>query len=319
VLARLEEFALEVPYRKASQFMESWGVKICKSEVGLLSQELEKTLQAIGEDRLEGLSCQPLERVNSSQVTQKEQAVVWILEVDGTLVPTRVIDEAGNVQVEYREVKSAVVYQKNTPSQRYQFSGIYGAEAFTILVLGLLRFARVSQADCLVGLSDGAAWIANLFASADVNYHILDVFHASSYFETLTLGLDWTQEKRDRERASLLRGELDVFAWINWNVSNAQRALLKDDALLALNYLEKQANLLHTTYPRFKRLGLEVIGSGEIEGANKSVIGARLKVSGAQWDVSGASAKSFARAMDSSSQKLVSLEEARLRAFPRVA
>jgi hypothetical protein len=208
--------------------------------------------------------------------------------VDGTLVPTRVVDEKGLVSIEYREVKSAVLYQKNTPSERYQLSGVYTVEVFTILLMGLLRFARVSQIDRLVGLSDGAVWIANVFGNVGVNHHILDVFHASSYFETLMQGLGFSQEKRTRERSALLRGEIDVFAWINWNVTNPKRAALHDDATKALSYLEKQSQLLHTTYPQFKRLGLEVIGSGEIEGTNKSVIGARLKVSGAQWAESGA-------------------------------
>ena len=251
--------------------------------------------------------------------------------MDGTLVPTRVTDEKGFVSVEYCEVKNAVLYEKNTPSKRYQLSGIYTVEVFTILVLGLLRFARVSQADRLVGLSDGAVWIANIFCAAYVNYHILDVFHASSYFETLMLGLGWTEAQGMKERAALLRGEIDVFAWMNWNVTSTQRAGLKDEALKAFSYLEKQSNLLHTTYPHFKTLGLEVIGSGEIEGANKrpcpkvhfmvkkSVIGARLKVSGTQWIESGASAKSFVRGMNSSSRKLVSFDEARFKAFPRAA
>ena len=319
VLARLEEFAVEVPYRKACQFMQTWGVQISKSKVALLSQTLEKNLQKLGEPRLEALASQTLIRKNKSAVTQAQRQVTWMLEMDGTLVPTRVTDEKGFVSVEYREVKNAVLYEKNTPSKRYQLSGIYTVEVFTILVLGLLRFARVSQADRLVGLSDGAVWIANIFCAADVNYHILDVFHASSYFETLMLGLGWTEAQRMKERAALLRGEIDVFAWMNWNVTSTQRAGLKDEALKAFSYLEKQSNLLHTTYPRFKTLGLEVIGSGEIEGANKSVIGARLKVSGAQWIESGASAKSFVRGMNSSSRKLVSFDEARFKAFPRAA
>ena len=181
----------------------------------------------------------------------QERLRAWSLEMDGTLVPTRVQDEQGFVCVEYREVKNAVLYEKNTPSERYQLSGIYTAEVFTILVLRLLRFARVSQVDRLVGLSDSAVWIANIFCNADVNYHILDVFHASSYFETLMIGLGWAEEQRMKERAALLRGEIDVFAWLNWNVTSSQRAGLKDEALKVFSYLAKQSDLLHTTIPSF--------------------------------------------------------------------
>jgi hypothetical protein len=127
-----------------------------------------------------------------------------------------------------------------------------------------------------VGLSDGAVWIANVFNEAMVNYHILDVFHASSYFETLLVGLGWDETRQKQERSRLLRGELDVQNWLNWNVSNAVSQGF-DETRKAFSYLEKQSELLHTTYPRFKRLGLEVIGSGEIEGANKRPCSKRPK------------------------------------------
>jgi hypothetical protein len=320
VLARMQEFALHVPYRIASGFMDSWGVSISSSEVGSLSRTLEATHTRLATEKLELLAMQPLARVVKSAVTHEIRAsTTWMLEVDGSLVPTRVIDAAGVARVEYREVKTAVLYQKNRPSERYQLSVLVGVERFTVLLLGLLRFAGVSQTDRLVGLSDGAVWIANVFNDAMVNYHILDVFHASSYFETLLVGLGWDEPRRNQERSRLLRGELDVQLWLNWNVSLGVSQGFNDETSKALSYLEKQSELLHTTYPRFKGLGLEVIGSGEIEGANKSVIGSRLKVSGAQWSESGANAKSFNRGMWASARNIVAFDDSRFEAFPRVA
>jgi hypothetical protein len=316
----MQEFALHVPYRIASGFMDSWGVSISSSEVGSLSRTLEATHTRLATEKLEFLATQPLARVTKSAVTHEIRAsITWMLEVDGSLIPTRVVDEVGVARVEYREVKTAVLYQKNRPSERYQLSLLVGVERFTVLLLGLLRFAGVSQADRLVGLSDGAVWIANVFSDALVNYHILDVFHASSYFETLMVGLGWDESRRKEERSRLLRGELDVQLWLNWNVSLVVSQGFDDETSKALSYLEKQSELLHTTYPRFKSLGLEVIGSGEIEGANKSVIGSRLKVSGAQWSESGANAKSFNRGMWASARNIVAFEDSRFEAFPRVA
>jgi hypothetical protein len=316
----MQEFALHVPYRIASGFMHSWGVSISSSEVGSLSRTLEATITRLANERLEVFATQVLPRAAKSAVTNETRAsTTWMLEVDGSLVPTRVFDETGVARVEYREVKTAVLYQKNTPSERYQLSVLVGVERFTILLLGLLRFAGVGQADRLVGLSDGAVWIANVFNDAMVNYHILDVFHASSYFETLMVGLGWDETRRKEERSRLLRGELDVQHWLNWNVPLSLSQDFSDETRKALSYLEKQSELLHTTYPRFKRLGLEVIGSGEIEGANKSVIGSRLKVSGAQWSESGANAKSFNRGMWASARNIIAFEDARFEAFPRVA
>jgi hypothetical protein len=316
----MQEFALHVPYRTASRFMNSWGVNISSSEVGSLSRTLEATHTRLATETLEVLATQPLPQVVKSTVTNEVRAsTTWMLEVDGSLVPTLVIDEIGVARVEYREVKTAVLYQKNRPSERYQLSVLVGVERFTVLLLGLLRFAGVSQSDRLVGLSDGAVWIANVFNDAMVNYHILDVFHASSYFETLMVGLGWDEIRRKEERSRLLRGELDVQLWLNWNVSFAVSQGINEEIRKALSYLEKQSELLHTTYPRFKRLGLEVIGSGEIEGANKSVIGFRLKVSGAQWSESGANAKSFNRGMWASARNIIAFDDARFEAFPRVA
>ena len=79
VLARLEEFAVEVPYRKACQFMQTWGVQISKSKVALLSQTLEKNLQELGEPRLEALASQTLIRKDKSAVTQAQRQVTWML------------------------------------------------------------------------------------------------------------------------------------------------------------------------------------------------------------------------------------------------
>jgi hypothetical protein len=316
----MQEFALHVPYRIASGFMRSWGVSISPSEVGLLSRTLEATSTRLATETLEVLATQPLPQVVKSTVTNEVRAsTTWMLEVDGSLIPTRVFNETGLARVEYREVKTAVLYQKNRPSERYQLSVLVGVERFTVLLLGLLRFAGVSQTDRLVGLSDGAVWIANVFNDAMVNYHILDVFHASSYFETLLVGLGWDEPRRNQERSRLLRGELDVQLWLNWNVSLGVSQGFNDETSKALSYLEKQSELLHTTYPRFKGLGLEVIGSGEIEGANKSVIGSRLKVSGAQWSESGANAKSFNRGMWASARNIVAFDDSRFEAFPRVA
>ncbi|PZA05668.1 hypothetical protein DNA98_17565, partial [Meiothermus sp. Pnk-1] len=54
--------------------------------------------------------------------------------------------------------------------------------------------------------------------------------------------------------------------WLNLNLRDQP---INPEAHQALRFLQKQAHLDHTDYPRFKREGIEVIGSGQIEGANK--------------------------------------------------
>jgi hypothetical protein len=74
--------------------------------------------------------------------------------------------------------------------------------------------------------------------------------------------------------------------------------------------------LNHTNYPQFRREGLEVIASGQIEGANKHVIQERLKIVRARWSVSGAHAKAFGRSQLFSLHPLVPFDTVRHVAFP---
>lgn len=320
VLERAEELALLLPYRAASRVLQGWGVHLSPSHLASLSQDFERVELEASQTRLRALAEQPLARTD-------QPARVWMLEVDGVIVPTG--SQASGLEpsrgwkdasgVVWREVKSAVLYRLLTPSDRYQVSVLKPIEGFVPLVQGLLRHAGVTQNDVLVGLSDGAGWIANLFGEVGVHRHILDVYHASASLERLMLGLGWTDEQRLEERRRLCRGEVDARSWLNWWVRPTARDKLDGDGLEALVYLERQAELEHTRYPAFRVAGLVVIGSGEVEGANKSVIGARLKVSGAIWGVAGADGKAFARGMLFSKRRVVGFDHVRHEAFSRVA
>ncbi|ADH65098.1 hypothetical protein Mesil_3284 (plasmid) [Allomeiothermus silvanus DSM 9946] len=87
----------------------------------------------------------------------------------------------------------------------------------------------------------------------------------------------------------------------------------------ALHFLQHQAHLDLTDYPRFKREGIEVIGPGQIEGANKHVIGQRLKITGAHWSESGASAKALVRSRFFSHNPVTPFHAVRHAAFPTAA
>jgi hypothetical protein len=310
VLERSEHLACLLPYQASSLILREWGVETSSSALARASFALEQLEQERSQTRLIELSTRPL-------VLGQPTSRVWMLEVDGVIVPTRAEGHPG--PVDWREVKTAVLYRLNTPSERYQVSVLKDSIAFEPLVHGLLRHAGVTQNDVLVGLSDGASWIANLFGDVGVHRHILDVFHASAYLEVVMTGLGWTEAQRCEERRKLCRGELDIQTWLNWWVTPTTRGKLDQEALKALAYLERQAIFEHTAYPKFKAEGLVVIGSGEIEGANKSVIGARLKVSGAQWGVAGADGKAFARGMLFSKRRVVGFDQVRHAAFPRAA
>ena len=92
-------------------------MNISSSQIADLSRELETSSTRLSEQHLEDLADQALPRVAFNRISGLLRLpVTWMLEVDGTLIPTRVTDEDGQIRVEYREIKSAVLDQKNTPS-----------------------------------------------------------------------------------------------------------------------------------------------------------------------------------------------------------
>lgn len=307
VLARLHETSTELPYRRACKLLSRWGVQLSKSELARANEQLNEVTRSQGEKQLLALAQRPLvSRVGSGKR--------WMVEIDGKFVATYLAKAAC---LEWREVKSAVLYPMNNPGERYYLSDLSSVEVFAAQVHGLLRQAGVSQEDELLGVSDGAQWIATLMGDLGVSKHILDVYHAGGYFERLMVALAWDEADRAKERVKLLRGEVDIQCWLNRHLKND--VSLSEEGRQALAFLQKQALLEHTCYPSFKAQGIEVIGSGQIEGANKFVIGGRLNLCGAHWSEHGARAMAFARAQYYSHRTLNDFNHIRHIAFPQAA
>lgn len=302
VLARAHEAATLLPYRQASRLLANWGLSLSKSQLGKLTSKLNTASQQQGGEQLLALADKPL-------LARPLRAKRWIIECDGKFVPIWTKEK----HLEWREVKSCVLYPMKSPSERYYLSHLGNAESFSARVHGLLRHAGVTQHDQLIGVSDGALWIAELMGDLGVHRHILDVYHASTYFETLMLALGWQEPERELERRALLRGEIDVQKWLNKHVPSG--AELNEEAQSALAYLSKQAMLDHTCYPKFKAEGIEVIGSGQIEGANKALIGGRLNVSGARWCEAGGRGMAFVRGEYFSYRPVTDFHTTRQQAF----
>jgi len=295
-----------VSYREAEEWLGLWGIHISKSQLGRVGGKLDQQQQSLSQDLLKAKAQQPLTD------GKNQHRRWWCIEVDGSLVPTQMIGGT-----EWREVKSAVIYPMHCPSERYYVSELSDKDSFAPLVHGLLRVAGVKQNDRLIGITDGAVWIAELLGDLGVWRHILDVYHAAHYLESLLVGMGWSEPQRLHTRRGLLRGQLDLQAWLNHHAPDPVG--LNQDAQKALSYLQKQTLLGHTAYPGFKAEGIEVIGSGQIEGANKHVIGARLKRSGCRWKQPGASAKALVRSQFFSVTDLIPFDQIRLAAFPNAA
>lgn len=313
VLARARELALLLPYRPAAGVLERWGVALSKSRLARLGFALEHSELEAGERVLLEWAKEPLVEGRADGRGRS-----WMVEIDGKLVPTKPDQAASGEATRWREVKSAVLYPLHSPGERYRLCWLGGASEFGPLVHGLLRSAGVTQQDRLVGLSDGAGWIGELMDDLGVRPHILDVFHAGQYLDALMVSLGWPEAERCQTRAALCRGEIDLQTWLNHHTGGQAGQGLAEEGRKALAYLEKQAQMDHTTYPKFKAQGL-VIGSGQVEGNNKAVVGARLNVSGARWSEAGAKGKAFSRGEMHSRRRLVPFDELRQVAFPRAA
>lgn len=133
-----------------------------------------------------------------------------VIEVDGV----RVLEKAQDGVCAGIEIKSAVIHPVSAPQQRTLLADVCDAAAFTDQVAGLMREAELRAQDELVGLSDGATWIKHLYENLGTP-HIIDVYHSSSYLNTIMEALGWDEQQRDTTRAQWLRGEINAAAWLD--------------------------------------------------------------------------------------------------------
>lgn len=252
-----------------------------------------------------------------SEVLEMEQTLplacgdrsrLMVLEVDGV----RVLGRACEGRCEGIEIKTAVVHPVSTPSERSMIADEGKAERFTEQVSGLLRQAEVHKTDQLVGVSDGAPWIEGLFEALTIP-QVIDVYHACNYLDTLMQELGWSETERQQTRRSWQRGEVNAGDWLDEYVPRREvRGHWSQEAHTALNYLEERATRMH--YRDYKARGWP-IGSGQVEGMNKSVIGKRMKQSGMQWSREGAGRMAALRAQRCSKKPIASHHTIRHRAF----
>ena len=152
--------------------------------------------------------------------------------------------------------------------------------------LGLTSFHNLSV------IADGAEWIWN---AADIRFPghrgILDIFHACEHLGTAakTLfgeGSDAGQTWSDAGRRALLG---DGWYGLNEHVGKTLLAPVTDAGRTALDdmlsYFAKHTERLN--YCLRLKQG-KAIGSGQIEGACKQMIGRRMKQTGARWNLANA-------------------------------
>ena len=186
-------------------------------------------------------------------------------------------------------------------------------DEFIPLAHGLMRRAGVRQRDRLIGVGDGATWVEGLFDCLGVEQRILDVYHASLYLDRVLVALGWDEAEREVERRAWRRGEVNARDWLR-DFLPQPRVWLRwpTEAQAALAYLEQRLDQMD--YRDYKSKGWP-IGSGQIEGANKSVIGGRMKRGGMRWSRDGIPRMAALRSAQLSRRPLADFHATRLEAF----
>lgn len=305
-LSRLIAMGSRMPFKEASHVLSNFGLGISTAELARLIDAYAKDADQHVKNSLHSIAFQALE------APAEKHGRVMVFQADGVYVLGR--DATGADQSYGIEVKTALVYPQLAPQERTRLASVCTATEFLPLCSGLLRQAEVRLQDTLVAVTDGAPWLASLCQTMGVHQHILDVYHSSSYLETVMVALDWSDARRSAERFAWLEGLWAARDWLQLHLPEKINPAWTPEAKTAVAYLRSRVQMMD--YPIYKKRGWP-IGSGQIEGMNKQVIGGRMKNSGMRWSRLGAHGMANLRAQLFSKRPLISVHLRRHAAFPR--
>jgi len=212
--------------------------------------------------------------------------------IDGAFAP---------LEDEWREMKTVCWYQAGL---RYKsdklhaqdiayYSSLEKAEPFGELLWGTGVHHRVDQAEELIFVCDGAAWIwkqvEKFFPKA---VQIVDWYHANQYLHAVAEVLSASKEEQKQwhlEMKKLLwEGEIEI-------IIQRCRILLEKIGQPVLRLISYYSNNIERMRYKDFRAKNYLIGSGTVESACKQIVSMRLKRSGARWTEYGAQMTAKAR------------------------
>ena len=283
-LAFLLAMGTELPPGIAEPLCRQAGFNVSRAELDRLLTDYGHTIRDERHSQLRERAFEPL-----ASPAGVMPGRVMVAQLDGCFV----LEQPLNGHCAGIEVKAVMVYPEQAPSQRVLHADVRPIAAFQLACAGLLREAGVRPQDTLVGLGDGAPWVAAPLQLMGATV-VLDVFHAVGYLDTVMEQLGWDGDLRQNERRAWLRGECDAAQWLNTYLPNDDRRQDWSEAsCTAARYLLDRVDQMH--YPSYRAQGWP-IGSGQIEGANRSVIGHRMKRAGQHWSRDGAAGMAAIRA-----------------------
>lgn len=203
-----------------------------------------------------------------------------------------------------REVKLGCVFsqtktdEEGQPMRDYQSTSYVGTlesvANFAPLLRDEARRRRIGQAQKVVFIGDGAAWIWELARTHfPLAILILDYYHMMEYLHELSqllYGQDtpWAGRMKDQWKEQMEQDEVQaVIDGMNQRVVQLgdPSAETREKIQEKIRYLENNQGKMR--YGTFRAQGL-FYGSGVVEAGCRAVIGKRLKQSGMFWSQSGA-------------------------------
>lgn len=273
-----------MPFRAAAD--EVWHN--CRTRVS--SATTRRTSQRHGR-AAEGVAREEVQRLEADAPATKVRSGQLLVSVDGAMIPLQ--------NGEWREVKSLAVGQFETWWRQKKgktevktkaltyFSRSYRAREFERFALGELHRRGMDNAEQIVAVNDGAAWIQEF-----LDYHcptavrIIDFCHAAGYLaqagkaiygEGTEAAQLWFHRARRRLKQRPPQQTLANLALLQQKAETEAQCAEVD---CAYRYLQKRLPMID--YPHFQRQGLP-IGSGAVESSHKHVIHSRLKGAGMRW------------------------------------
>lgn len=303
-LAFLLAMGTELPPGVAEPLCRQAGFNVSRAELDRLIADYGDTIR---DERHRSLCDQAFEPLVSPSGATPGR--VMVAQLDGCYV----LEQPHDGHCAGIEVKAVMVYPEQAPRQRVIHADVRSIGEFQPACAGLLREAGVRPHDTLVGLGDGAPWVSATLRLMGAQV-VLDVFHAVGYLDTVMEHLGWDDDLRRSERRAWLRGECDAEQWLTTFLPREDlRQGWSGAGCTAARYLLDRVDQMH--YPSYRTQGWP-IGSGQIEGANKSVIGHRMKRAGQHWSRNGAAGMAAIRSRSCSVSKPLPFNTLRKLAFP---
>ena len=175
------------------------------------------------------------------------------------------------------------------PHVRVAFAAIEKSKRFGSRWARWTKRLSIRDTSLVTVLADGARWIweeASMHLGGSSG--VLDIFHALEHVSAAAAGLHgdgtdaagkWLDGGRD---ALLCGGWPSMFEYLRSTRKEVPRGRWKNHGRPLMEYLGRQKE--HLAYPQRLAAG-QSIGSGQVEGACKNMVGRRLKQTGAQWRV----------------------------------